>query len=82
MANQQQIKNKKHKQNPTKGETQIPQPDMRFDCREAKQTAKGAGPNKNTHDQKFDMDTVVEEPSSSSSKLLEDTSLPQVVDHC
>ena len=61
MANQQ------HKtttnKNTTKGETQIPQPDMRFgvspSSREAKQTAKGAGPNKNNHEQGFAMDTVV-----------------------
>ena len=45
MANQQQ---NKHKQNTTKGETQIPQPDMRFAIQQrSKANSKRAGPNKN-----------------------------------
>ena len=58
MANQQQ--REKHKQNPPTGEMQIPQPDMRFAIQQrSKANSKGAGPNKNTHDQRFAMDTVV-----------------------
>ena len=53
----------KHKSNQTKGDTQIPQPDLRFAIQQRSKAkserGRAAGPNKNNHEQRFAMDTVV-----------------------